>query len=98
MSRRGRPAAEGTGTAKRSVTLGLVQMAMGPEREANLERAFALARRARGQGAGLIVFPEIFSGRFFCWELDPRHTALAEPVPGPLCDRRARRSALRRVG
>ncbi len=72
-----------------SVTLGLVQMAMGPEREANLEHAFALARRAREQGAELIVFPELFSGRFFCKAIDPRHASLAEPIPGPLCDRLA---------
>ncbi len=74
---------------KRSVTLGLVQMAMGPEREANLERAFAMAREAREHGAELLVFPELFAGRFFCREIDPRYAALAEPVPGPLCDRLA---------
>ncbi len=74
---------------KHAVTLGLVQMAMGSEREANVEKALALARRAREQGAELIVFPELFSGRFFCKEIEPRHAALAEPIPGPLCDRLA---------
>jgi len=74
---------------KPSVALGLVQMAMGPEREANIEHAFALARRARERGAEVIVFPELFSGRFFCRELDPAHAALAEPVPGPLTGRLA---------
>jgi N-carbamoylputrescine amidase len=72
---------------KASVTLGLVQMEMGPDREANIESACALARDARERGAELVVFPELFSGRFFCKELDPAHAALAEPVPGPLCDR-----------
>lgn len=42
---------------RHSVTLGLVHIAMGHEREANMEHAFALARRARGQGAELIVYP-----------------------------------------
>ena len=71
---------------RQSVTLGLVQMAMGPEREANVEHAVALARRARERGAELIVFPELFTGPFFARTLDPAQFSQAEPIPGPTTD------------
>ena len=74
-----------------TVTLGLIQMAMGDDREANVERAFDRAREARAAGAELIVFPELFSGIYFCkYPTAERFNAWAEPVPdGPLCTRLA---------
>jgi len=74
-----------------TVTLGLIQMAMGDDREANVEKAFARAREARAAGAELIVFPELFSGIYFCkYPTAERFNAWAEPVPdGPLCTRLA---------
>ena len=76
---------------KESVSLGLVQMAMGDDREANVEKAFAMARKAREQGAELIVLPELFSGIYFCkYPAEQKYFAWAEPVPdGPLCSRLA---------
>ena len=73
------------------VTVGLVQMAMGEDREANVEKAFAMARTARERGAELIVFPEIFNGIYFCkYPAAQRYNAWAETVPdGPLCTRLA---------
>src|ERR1700690_2720935 len=47
------------------VTVGLVQMSMGEDREANVEKAFGMARAARERGAELIVFPELFNGIYF---------------------------------
>jgi len=74
-----------------SATIGLIQMAMGDDREANVERAFAMARAAREQGAELIVLPELFSGIYFCkYPAAQKYFAWAEPVPdGPLCSRLA---------
>ena len=74
-----------------TVTLGLIQMAMGDDREANVEKAFARAREARAAGAELIVFPELFSGIYFCkYPTAERFNAWAETVPdGPLCTRLA---------
>jgi N-carbamoylputrescine amidase len=73
------------------VTVGLIQMAMGEDREANVEKAFGMARTARERGAELIVFPEIFNGIYFCkYPAARRYNAWAEPVPdGPLCARLA---------
>ena len=72
-----------------TVKLGLIQMAMGDDREANVTKAFARAREARAAGAELIVFPELFSGVYFCkYPTAERFNAWAEPVPdGPLCTR-----------
>ena len=74
-----------------TVTLGLIQMAMADDREANVEKAFAMARAARESGAELIVFPELFSGIYFCkYPAAERFNSWAEPVPdGPLCRRLA---------
>ena len=75
-----------------TVTVGLIQMAMGDDREANVEKAFTMARTAREGGADLIVFPELFSGIYFCkYPARQKYFAWAEPVPdGPLCSRLAK--------
>src|SRR5262245_8383793 len=61
---------------------GVVQMASGPRRDANLARAAALVREAARRGARLVVLPEVFAWR------GPRdaEAAHAEPVPGPSVD------------
>jgi predicted amidohydrolase len=57
----------------------VVQMASGPRRDANLERAALLVREAARRGARLVVLPEVFAWR------GPRdeEAAHAEPIPGP---------------
>ena len=64
----------------------VVQMASGPRRDANLERAATLVREAAGRGASLVVLPEVFAWR------GPRaeEAAHAEPIPGPSTDAMAR--------
>lgn len=56
-----------------------VQMASGPDRDANLARATALVREAARRDARLVVLPEVFAWR------GPREAepSAAEPVPGP---------------
>jgi N-carbamoylputrescine amidase len=73
------------------VTIGLIQMAMGEDRDANVEKALSMARAARERGAELIVLPELFSGIYFCkYPAAQRYNAWAERVPeGPLCGRLA---------
>ena len=60
----------------------VVQMASGPRRETNLERAAALVREAARRGASLVVLPEVFAWR------GPRseEAAHAETIPGPSTD------------
>ena len=74
-----------------TVSIALVQMAMGDDREANADHAFALVRAAAAGGAELVVLPELFSGIYFCkYPTAQAYNAWAEPVPdGPLCRRLA---------
>ena len=65
------------------VTVGVVQMHSGDDKQSNLAKAEALLDDAIGKGAGFIALPEIFN---ICgnWEV---LKANAEPVPGPTTDR-----------
>ncbi len=51
--------------APRPLSVGLVQLAMEEEPEANRRRAAEALREAAGRGARLIVLPELFSCRYF---------------------------------
>jgi deaminated glutathione amidase len=60
----------------------VVQMASGPRRDANLERASELVREAATRGASLVVLPEVFAWR----GARSDEAAHAEPIPGPSTD------------
>jgi predicted amidohydrolase len=56
-----------------------VQMAAGPDKDANLARAARLVREAAAGGATLVALPEVFA-----WRGPPCDEArAAEPIPGP---------------
>jgi predicted amidohydrolase len=77
--------------------IALAQLAAGPDRGANLERALDTMAVARRGGADLIVFPEVVLDPFFPQRRhDPGALALAEPVPGPTTARVAEQA--RRLG
>ncbi|MGH7752482.1 MAG: carbon-nitrogen hydrolase [Gemmatimonadales bacterium] len=63
--------------------VGLVQMAMSADPDANLKKAVAKAREAAKQGAQIICLPELFRSRYFAQREDAANFNLAEPVPGP---------------
>jgi N-carbamoylputrescine amidase len=67
----------------RKVVLGLIQMAMGPEKAANVAKAGRAIADAARSGAGIVCLPELFASPYFCQVEDPDLFALAEPVPGP---------------
>jgi len=64
-------------------TIGLVQMRMAADREANLATAEAAIAAAAKQGAQVVCLPELFTGYYFCQQEDPALFDLAEPIPGP---------------
>src|SRR5262249_46406639 len=70
----------------------VVQMASGADRAANLGHAEELVRSAAGDGARLVVLPEVFAWR----GPDPSDPAAAEPVPGPTTEAMA--GLARRLG
>ena len=65
------------------VRVGLVQMTMTADPDANFARACDLVRQAAGQGGQIICLPELFRSVYFCQSEDHDHFALAEAVPGP---------------
>jgi N-carbamoylputrescine amidase len=69
--------------APRQTTVGLVQMSMTADPEANLQKAIARVREAAGRGATLICLPELFRTLYIGQREDHELFNLAEPVPGP---------------
>ena len=69
--------------APRQTTVGLVQMRMTADPQANLEKAIARVREAAGRGATLICLPELFRTLYIGQREDHDLFNLAEAVPGP---------------
>ncbi len=67
----------------RRYRVGLVQMRMGPDPDANLEAAVAHIREAGRRGANIVCLPELFRAQYFCQREDIKLFDLAEPIPGP---------------
>ncbi len=68
---------------ERKYNVGLVQMRMGPDPEANLVSAVRHIREAARLGANIVCLPELFRAQYFCQREDVRLFDLAETVPGP---------------
>jgi len=70
-------------TSARKYVVGLVQMRMGADPEANFAAAAEHVRAAAKLGAQVICLPELFRAQYFCQREDIRLFDLAEPIPGP---------------
>ena len=70
-------------TNSRKYNVGLVQMRMGAETEANFSSAVGHIREAARLGANIVCLPELFRTQYFCQREDLRLFDLAEPIPGP---------------
>jgi N-carbamoylputrescine amidase len=68
---------------KRKYNVGLVQMRMGPDPEANFATAVRHIREAARLGANIVCLPELFRAQYFCQREDTQLFELAEPIPGP---------------
>src|SRR6266516_6256431 len=66
--------------------IGLVQMAMSADPDANLQKAVAKVEEGAAAGAALVCLPELFRSQYFCQRDDHACFDLAEPVPGPTTD------------
>ena len=71
----------------RKYKVGLVQMRMGADPDANLDSAVAHIREAAKRGADIVCLPELFRAQYFCQREDIRLFDLAEPIPGPSTER-----------
>jgi N-carbamoylputrescine amidase len=73
----------------RKYKVGLAQMRMSADPEANFAAAVERIREAAGLGANVVCLPELFKTQYFCQREDLRHFDLAEPIPGPSSTRLA---------
>src|SRR5207249_4745891 len=64
-------------------TIGLVQMSMSADPDANLKQGVAKVEEAAAAGARLVCLPELFRSLYFAQREDAALFDLAEPVPGP---------------
>jgi N-carbamoylputrescine amidase len=77
-----------------NLRIALAQVAVGPEREHNLQRALQMMADAAEAGAQLVVFPELSVDPFFPqYRADKRFFDWGTPVPGPLTQRFRERAA-----
>ncbi len=69
--------------------VGLVQMSMSADPQANLDKAAARVDEAARKGAQVICLPELYRSQYFCQREDPAFFDLAETIPGPSTERLA---------
>jgi N-carbamoylputrescine amidase len=67
----------------RKYNVGLVQMRMGADPEANFASAVERIHEAARLGAHIVCLPELFRTQYFCQREDLRLFDLAESIPGP---------------
>jgi N-carbamoylputrescine amidase len=74
-------------TMPRKYNVGLVQMNMGPDPEANFASAVNHIREAARLGANIVCLPELFRTQYFCQRQDQQLFDQAEAIPGPSTQR-----------
>jgi agmatine deiminase len=65
-----------------TVTIGLIQIEIGPDRDENLTKALLKAEAAAHAGARIICLPELFRMRYFPQQIGADTTQSAETIPG----------------
>jgi N-carbamoylputrescine amidase len=70
--------------------IGLVQLAVGADKESTVAAHENAIRDAAGQGAQVICLQELFDAPYFCKVTDAERFNLAEPMPGPTVERMQR--------
>jgi N-carbamoylputrescine amidase len=74
-------------TMSTTVKVGLVQEAVTPDTNANVERAVERVREAAGRGAQIVCLQELFNAPYFCKAQKHERFDIAEPIPGPAVER-----------
>ena len=78
------PSPDHPATTAPEFTVGLVQMACGPDAARNREAARTGVQTAVQQGgADIVCLQELFATQYFCQTQDARFFDLAEEIPGP---------------
>ncbi len=70
----------------RKFTVGLVQIALEKDPDANLKHGAAKVEEAAKLGAQVVCLPELFRSQYFCQKEDVALFELAETIPGPITE------------
>jgi len=62
-------------------TVGLLQLQVGPDPDANTKNALHWLEKAAAQGAQVVCLPELYRSQYFCQKEDVDLFELAEPIP-----------------
>jgi len=62
------------------VKVSAIQMSMSDDKESNIAKAVRLVKNSASNGAQIILLPELFSGLYFCKDMDTKYFALAKPL------------------
>lgn len=62
------------------VKVAAIQMQMVGEKSKNVEKAESMVREAAGNGANIILIPELFEGYYFCKDMDKKYFEWAQPL------------------
>ena len=62
------------------VKVAAIQMSMGADKTANIQKAKNLLRDAAASGAQIILLPELFEGLYFCKDMDEKYFSWASPL------------------
>jgi N-carbamoylputrescine amidase len=60
------------------VKVAALQMSMGEDKNANIQKAKHLVREASTNGAKIILLPELFEGLYFCKDMNPHYFSWAK--------------------
>ncbi|MDQ3243842.1 MAG: carbon-nitrogen hydrolase [Gemmatimonadota bacterium] len=69
------------------VMVGLIQEAVTPDVEVNVDRAEERVREAASRGAQIVCLQELFNSPYFCKSQKSERFDFAEPIPGPTVER-----------
>lgn len=82
----------------RPTKIGLIQMSMQDNTEANLKKAEAMIGDAAAKGAEIVALPELFAESYFCqMPKDEGAFHRAEPMPGPKSERLSKAAATYKI-
>lgn len=70
--------------------VGLIQLAVGEDKESTVAAHEQAIRNAASQGAQIVCMQELFDAPYFCKATDAERFNLAEPMPGPTVERMQR--------
>jgi N-carbamoylputrescine amidase len=62
------------------IKVAAIQMQMVGDKKANIAKAEMMVREAAGNGANIILIPELFEGYYFCKDMDKKYFEWAQPL------------------